>query len=720
MKSIKPGFFKKAVGLFCVLAVFSGLIYLHPDLITPLSVKAEQPAPTSTSAPESDPASTSMPVSESIPATTRIYGQTQYDTALEISKNGWHQASTAVLATGVNFPDALTGTVLAHKVQGPLLLTEPGRLNPGVAAELRRLGVRDVYLLGGTAALSTAVEQALNDQGIAAQRLSGWNQYGTAAAIAAASAPISREAFLVNGDRFPDALSISSYAAAQGIPILLTRSNSLPQETADIIARLNIREVTFIGGSAVLNDSLIEELAGLPQPVTVKARLAGNDRYETNTIVLNQFPFSTSTIYAATGENFPDALAGAALAARNNAPILLLPPSQLGVSTTAYLNDKRAGGSSFTIFGGWGAVSNEMENILRTGSFKPRISLQYAHGGFTGSRSILSQIQSIPSPATDYADIVAPHWFYLDDAADGSITGEWDSNHIEYLRVVGAAHARNLKVLPTLYSSWDTPATADTVLASPEARAKLIAQIKDRIGRTNADGIVIDIEYMSNSTAPHLTQFMREVYAELNPMNKLVIQAVMPRTGAETWSLAFDYAALAQTADYLHIMTYDYNLSTPGPIAPLDWTKRVLDYTRGQGVDMSKVLLGMPYYGRDWTATVTETESETESAPAYSRQSRGLYGHSGFTDPRDRGMMETLAHYGGVLQRDSSMVPYFTYTDEAGLLHTAYFDDAQSWNRKLELMNEYGLGGVGAWSLFWTMSPATANELYPVLKRHLR
>lgn len=324
-----------------------------------------------------------------------------------------------------------------------MLLTESDHLNPAVSAELQRLGTQEVYLLGGTVALNRAIEHSLQDQGILPRRLSGWDQYGTAAAIAGVATPSSTQAFLVNGERFPDALSISSYAAAQGIPVLLTRSDSLPPETATALAQMGVQQVTLIGGKAVIKDTVEEQLGKLPQPVKVTARYAGYDQYETNTTVLNQLPFETSQVYIATGENFPDALAGAALSAKDDAPILLLPRTQIGASTTAYLNQKRASGSAFTIFGGWGVINYKIESVVRTGVAQPRISLQYTQGGLTGTKGMLSQVQSIPSPATDYADIIAPSWYYLDDTADGSVTGGWDSISSDYAKFTASVHARN-------------------------------------------------------------------------------------------------------------------------------------------------------------------------------------------------------------------------------------------------------------------------------------
>lgn len=664
-------FTRKTISLFCAIAFLISGINLHP-----LNVQAS-------------------PV-ESV--TDRIYGNTLYDTAEEISKKGWDNAHVAVLATGGNFPDALTGTVLANKVNGPLLLTESDHLNPVVAAELQRLGTQEVYLLGGTVALSGAVEESLRDIGILPRRLFDQDQYGTAAAIAEVATPSSTEAFLVNGDRFPDALSISSYAAAHGIPILLTRSNSLPPETASALAQMGVQQVTLIGGTAVIKDTIKDQLSKLPSPVTVTTRYAGYDQYETNTTVMNQLPFDTSKVYLATGENFPDALAGAALAAQDKAPILLLPRTQIGSSTAAYLNQKRTSGSAFIFFGGWGVINYKMESIVRTGVAKPRVSIQYTQGGLAGATGMLNQVQSIPTPATDYADIIAPSWYYLDDTADGNVVGGWDATRSDYVKFTSSVHARNLKVLPVLQSSWASCLAADTVLASPTARAKLQSQIKERILSTNADGILIDFEFMSNATGPHLTQFMKELYAQLHPLNKLVVQAVMSRTGSEAWLGELDYAGLAQNVDYLNIMTYDYSHGSPGPIAPLDWVNKILQYTHGQGVDMSKVLLGLPYYGVDW--------STTDAGVTYKRSPNG--------------MAELLAlAKGQPVQRDASQIPYFRYTDALGM-HTVYFDDAQSWKAKLDLLNHYRLGGVGAWSLKWTQNPASSSAIFPLLKQYLR
>ena len=654
----------------------------------------------------------------------RLAGNTLYDTALAISGRGWNKATSVVLANGQNFPDALAGTVLAQKVGGPLLLTPSKSLYPSILPELQRLGTQTVYLLGGTAAIDPILEKILQDNGYQIKRLAGYDQYGTAAAIASEVSAQSPVAYLVNGANFPDALSISSYAASKGIPLLMTKSSQVPTETLEAMAKLGVRQVTLIGGTAVISDAIVDQLQSLPEPIHVLERIAGVDKYETNTAVLRQLTFDPSIVYVATGENFPDALAGAALAAQNNYPIVLVPKTvPLAATTLSYLNERRTAGASFIIFGGWGAIPAKVEDVVRTGTVFPRISLQYAQGStLEGYAGIKRQVQMIPSPATDYADLISPSWYYLNDEADGSISSEWDSHSGDFKTFVDYVHSRNLKVLPMLGSTWATPATVDKVLTSASTRAILINQLIERIQAIGADGIVIDLELMSSTTGPSLTLLMQELYPKLHALNKLVVMAVMAKTPSSSWLKQFNYYDLAQSVDYLHIMTYDYSSSSPGPMAPLDWMNQVIQYTKSQGVDLHKVLLGIPYYGADWWAINPSDPNDPSVYSKANRKARGLYTLDG-PNPNSSsnsivGAMDELTQQNAVLQRDKTD-PYFTYT-VGNEYHRVYFDDATSWDAKLSLLAQYPLGGIGAWSLRWTMNPKTIDQVFPLLKKHLR
>ena len=647
----------------------------------------------------------------------RLAGSDRYHTAIEIAKNGWQQAGAVVLARGDDFPDALAGAVLAHKLNAPLLLNPSTAPDTDVFSEIKSLQAQTVYLLGGTGALAGPVENTLKGNGLQTIRLQGQDRYETAAAIAQAVTTRAEQAFLASGASFPDALSISAYAAANGIPLLLTDANSLPQATANALTTLGVKSVTLVGGTGVISPNVESTLAKMNLQVN---RLAGADRYLTNMVVVKTLTYNPTTVYVATGEDFPDALAGAALAAKNANPLVLVPPGNFNSETAGYLSTRRNTGASFTMLGGWGVIPYGVESMIRTGSAKPRFSLQYVHGSsYTGQ---MNQLNSIPGNATDYVDAVAPSWLTVNDppsganAADGSVSGIWDgpSTQGQYTEFVRTAHARGLKVLPSVREG----SAIDSVLSSESARTNLENQLLARVQATGADGLVIDFEVMQTASGPGLTKLMQDLAARLRALNKLTVIAVMSRTGAnnEPWLAEFNYHDLAQAVDYFDIMTYDYSVNTPGPVAPLDWVAKVLAYTQSQGVNMGKVLLGIPYYARDWAvippqgdAPETYTHSHWSYASVLDIQKK-----YNSTVNRDKN-----SYTSGSPLKDTVGIPYFTYTDANNTRHTVYYDDPASWEAKLQLLDQYQLGGIGAWSLYW-ITGESRDAVYPLLQRHLR
>jgi putative cell wall-binding protein len=122
---------------------------------------------------------------------TRVAGTSRYDTdkavvemppASYVAKIGGK--TTALLASGVTFPDALAAGALAFGAALPILLTDPSTLSPQAAAAIHDLNVQQVLILGGAAAVSTAVESAVDAMGVTTLRLAGMTRTGTAAAIA--------------------------------------------------------------------------------------------------------------------------------------------------------------------------------------------------------------------------------------------------------------------------------------------------------------------------------------------------------------------------------------------------------------------------------------------------------------------------------------------------------------------------------------------------------
>jgi len=257
---------------------------------------------------------------------TRLAGSDRYSTAAEISAATFSPGVPVVfIAVGDNFPDALAGGPPAAIEGGPILLTAKDLLPGATKAELARLDPGRIVVLGGTGVVSDAVMAELGAYTAGAvTRLAGSDRYSTAAAISAATfSPGVPAVYIAVGDNFPDALAGGPAAALAGGPILLTTKDVLPVATTSELARLDPGKIVVLGGTGVVSDGIVAQLAGFTTGTVT--RLAGADRYSTAAAIsAATFPAGTDVIYVAVGTNFPDALAGVSVAALDNAPILLV------------------------------------------------------------------------------------------------------------------------------------------------------------------------------------------------------------------------------------------------------------------------------------------------------------------------------------------------------------------------------------------------------------
>lgn len=261
----------------------------------------------------------------------RLSGADRYETAVDVAQLGFPQggAPAVVLAQGNEYADALAGGPLAADRNAPLLLTHQDRLTAATAAELERVLAEDgtVYLLGGPNAVDEAVETAVEDLGFDVQRIGGANRYETALAVAeelGADGPI----FLSTGTDFPDALAAGAAAASNGGQVLLTSGSTMPSAVRAEVATHD-GAVYAIGGPAGDAAAQIEGLS-----VTL---VKGENRYDTAVEVAERFFDDHDGFVLASGEKFPDALAGGASSGRNDDPVLLTQQDNLPDVTAAYL-----------------------------------------------------------------------------------------------------------------------------------------------------------------------------------------------------------------------------------------------------------------------------------------------------------------------------------------------------------------------------------------------
>lgn len=287
---------------------------------------------------------------------TRLEGASRYDTALEVAQQYAPGVPAAFVATGANFPDALSGAAAAALLGGPLLLTTPTALPSSVAAELTRLRPSVIYVLGGTGAVSSAVQTAL--QAIApVQRFGGASRYDTGLQVVDNIFTSSTHAVLATGRNFPDALAATGAAGKLAAPVILVDGtlSTVPAAVLSTLQRLGVTNVIIAGGTGAVSSGIQTQLSGLSFAVE---RFGGADRYATTAAINNRFfpRGSTDTEFLATGANFPDALAGAALAGLVGSPMFVTAAACVPTSIHDSRNALAAGKT--VVLGGTSVVSN--------------------------------------------------------------------------------------------------------------------------------------------------------------------------------------------------------------------------------------------------------------------------------------------------------------------------------------------------------------------------
>ncbi|MGI1658538.1 MAG: cell wall-binding repeat-containing protein [Desulfitobacterium sp.] len=282
----------------------------------------------------------------------RLAGADRYETSIAIAEKAYASADTAVIAAGnpSNLVDALAAAPLAAQEDAPIYLTDKADMDNGVIDSLKKLGVKDVIVVG--AAASQAVVDELKAAGFTVDAVKGAGRVETAQAInAKLSAPAGTIVVGYNG--VADAMSVASYAAANNYAIVVANQNGTVAAGTDADF--------IIGGPTLVKD------------IADAKRIFGADRYETNKNVIAELDFEYSKVYVGNGATLADALVGSVLAAQDNAPIVLTDGKTVKADVASNLADD----SVVVALGGTGVVSNAVVDAVKnppsttpTGEFK--------------------------------------------------------------------------------------------------------------------------------------------------------------------------------------------------------------------------------------------------------------------------------------------------------------------------------------------------------------
>lgn len=252
----------------------------------------------------------------------RIYGDDRVATAVQVSKV-WDTADNVIISNGTLFADSLAGVPLASALEAPVLLTMNNKKNgleQSVINRLSELKTKNVYILGGVVPVGQNIENQLKGLGYTVKRIAGETRYETSVKISEELEKItggSDEVFVVSGENYPDALSISSVAGILKKPIVFAAPNGTLNPKVEVYLNKNsFKKATVIGGKVAVDTSVEGRLKNCK--VSEVKRIYGDDRFITCIKVLNEYKTifeKGEGVFLATGNSFPDALSGGALAA---------------------------------------------------------------------------------------------------------------------------------------------------------------------------------------------------------------------------------------------------------------------------------------------------------------------------------------------------------------------------------------------------------------------
>ena len=287
----------------------------------------------------------------------------------------------------------------------------------------------------------------------------------------------------------------------------------------------------------------------------------------------------------------------------------------------------------------------------------------------------------------------------------------------------------NLQIIPTITDGTSMGVLAG-LLKNPTSRTQVVNVIMNLVRTNNYDGIDIDFEGFAfvdknttwTATAPLWTAFIKELSVALRAEDKLLSVStpyVLNPADKQRGYYVYAWAAIADSIDKLRIMTYDYSVAKVGPIGPITWTERTVQYAISI-MPASKVFVGVPGYGRDWVTAVAgvcpanvanSVKAGAKAATFVMRDAASLAATYGATPVYNEQFGEVTFTYQKV----------YNGTTAGGLAtsctasRTAWYQDNRSWALRAALVTKYRIGGITAWT-FGMEEPLAMEAIRTVAK----
>ena len=270
-----------------------------------------------------------------------------------------------------------------------------------------------------------------------------------------------------------------------------------------------------------------------------------------------------------------------------------------------------------------------------------------------------------------------------------------------------------LKIIPTI-----TDGTAQLVLsgylANAQTRTAVVKSIVDLVIKNNFDGIDLDFEGFAfvdplttwAKTAPNWILFIKELSAQLHTSQKILSisspYAYNPTEKLKGYTV-YSWADIASSIDRLRIMTYDYSVAKPGPIGPIAWTEKTLQYAISI-MPASNVFIGLPGYGRDWITGIAGT-CPVSAPPGLTLSAKAATFKMNYADAKaaidqavptfdaksSEATYSYIKTYNGLTAKGAATT--------CAVTRTVWYQNAQSYTERMNLVAKYQLGGAALWTL---------------------
>ncbi|MEZ3505547.1 MAG: LysM peptidoglycan-binding domain-containing protein [Lachnospiraceae bacterium] len=242
-----------------------------------------------------------------------------------------------------------------------------------------------------------------------------------------------------------------------------------------------------------------------------------------------------------------------------------------------------------------------------------------------------------------------------------------------------------------------------SVVNNEAAKENLLSNLLATVQEKDFQGVDIDFEYIRPEDRLPFADFVADVRNLLSPYGYHVSVALAPKTSDTQAGLLYegkDYRLLGEAADSVLLMTYEwgYTYGPPMAVAPVNKVRQVVEYAVTR-IDPSKIDLGIPNYGYDWTLPFVQ-------------------GSSRATTVSNQEAVRIAIEADVPIQFDEvAMSPFFQY-EKDGQMHEVWFEDVRSYREKFSLLPAYGLRGIGYWQIMRFFRPnwLLLNDTFQIQK----